>query len=223
MSKNQNSTTMKNIFKSRSIILDLLEKRGYNVSDYNNRSFGEVQNMFSDKQLDMLIEHKTDKVIIEDHDAKEERPKKILIKYHLHGKIRINQIYEYIDDIYHIEEILDKKDDFIKIVKDKPNDTLLKLMNTIWNVDGLYFTIYNLNNYLYNILEHELVPKHRILSLKEQEAIKKKYNIKNNSEFPEISRFDPVAEAIGLRPNQLCEIIRKSPTVIETKYYRLCN
>ena len=223
MAKNQNSTTMKNIFKSRATILDLLEERGYDVSDYNNRSFGEVQNMYSDKQLDMLIEHKTDKVIIEDDDVKEERPKKLLIKYHLQGKIRINQIYEYIDDIYHIEEILDKKDDFIIIVKDKPNDTLLKLINTIWNVDGLYFTIYNLNNYLYNILEHDLVPKHRILSLEEQQAIKKKYNIKNNSEFPEISRFDPVAEAIGLRPNQLCEIIRKSPTAIETKYYILCN
>ena len=223
MSRNQNSTTMKNIFKSRATILDLLEERGYDVSDYNNRSFGEVQNMYSDKQLDMLIEHKTDKVIIEDDGVKEERPKKLLIKYHLQGKIRINQIYEYIDDIYHIEEILDKKDDFIIIVKDKPNDTLLKLMNTIWNVDGLYFTIYNLNNYLYNILEHELVPKHRILSTEEYEAIKKKYNIKNNSEFPEISRFDPVAEAIGLRPNKLCEIIRKSPTAIETMYYRLCN
>lgn len=174
MSRNQNSTTMKNIFKSRATILDLLEERGYDVSDYNNRSFGEVQNMYSDKQLDMLIEHKTDKVIIEDDGVKEERPKKLLIKYHLQGKIRINQIYEYIDDIYHIEEILDKKDDFIIIVKDKPNDTLLKLMNTIWNVDGLYFTIYNLNNYLYNILEHELVPKHRILSTEEYEAIKKK-------------------------------------------------
>ena len=81
MSKNQNSTTMKNIFKSRSIILDLLEKRGYNVSDYNNRSFGEVQNMYSDKQLDMLIEHKTDKIVIEEDGVKQERPKKLLIKY----------------------------------------------------------------------------------------------------------------------------------------------
>lgn len=223
MAKNYNSTTMKNIFKSRGIILDLLDKRGYDVSDYNNRSFGEVQNMYSDKQLDMLIDHKTKKVETEEDGVKEQRPKKCFIKYHLHGKIRINQIYEYIDDIYHIEEILDKEDDFIIVVKDKPNDTLLKLMNTIWNVDGLYFSIYNLNNYLYNILEHELVPPHKILSPEEQEVIKKKYNIKNNSEYPEISRFDPVAQAIGLRPNQLCEIIRKSPTAIETMYYRLCN
>jgi DNA-directed RNA polymerase subunit H (RpoH/RPB5) len=216
---------MKNIFKSRNIILDLLEKRGYNVSDYNNRSFGEVQNMYSDKQLDMLLEHKTEKVNVVDFndDGVTERNKKCLVKYHLQGKIRINQIYEYIDDIYHIEDILTKDDDFIIIVKDKPNDTLLKLMNTIWNVDSVYFGIYNLNNYLYNILDHELVPSHRILSNEEYKEIYKKYKIINTNQFPEISRFDPVAQAIGLRPDQLCEIIRNSPTAIKTIYYRLCN
>ena len=65
MSKNQNSTTMKNIFKSRGIILDLLEKRGYNVSDYNNRSFGEVQNMYSDKDVYKLIEKEVTKLLYE--------------------------------------------------------------------------------------------------------------------------------------------------------------
>ncbi len=179
--------------------------------------------MYSDKQLDMLLEHKTEKVTVTDEDeVTTQRNKKCFIKYHLQGKIRINQIYEYIDDIYHIEDILIKEDDFIIIVKDKPNDTLLKLMNTIWNVDKVYFGIYNLNNYLYNILDHSLVPQHRILTTKEYEEVTKKYNIIKDSQFPEISRFDSVAEAIGLRPNQLCEIIRNSPTAIKTVYYRLC-
>ena len=40
--------------------------------------------------------------------------------------------------------------------------------------------------------------------------------------MPEIGRFDPVAQAIGLRPGELCEIIRSSPTAITTKYYRFC-
>ena len=50
----------------------------------------------------------------------------------------------------------------------------------------------------------------------------KKYNILNEKQFPEIGRFDPVAQAIGLRPNQLCEITRSTRTSITTKYYRLC-
>ena len=28
--------------------------------------------------------------------------------------------------------------------------------------------------------------------------------------------------AIGLRPGQVAEITRKSPTALDTKYYRLC-
>ena len=45
----------------------------------------------------------------------------------------------------------------------------------------------------------------------------------NDKQFPEISRFDPVAIAIGLRPSQVVEIIRSSPTALKTKFYRLCN
>ena len=44
----------------------------------------------------------------------------------------------------------------------------------------------------------------------------------NVSKFPAISRFDPVATTIGLKPEQLCEITRPSKTAITSKYYRLC-
>ena len=44
----------------------------------------------------------------------------------------------------------------------------------------------------------------------------------DNSQWPEISRFDPVAQAIGLRPKQVCKIIRSSETSITNEYYRIC-
>jgi DNA-directed RNA polymerase subunit H (RpoH/RPB5) len=40
--------------------------------------------------------------------------------------------------------------------------------------------------------------------------------------FPDISRFDPVARAIGIRPGDVCHIIRPSKTAIEADYYRIC-
>jgi DNA-directed RNA polymerase subunit H (RpoH/RPB5) len=49
-----------------------------------------------------------------------------------------------------------------------------------------------------------------------------KYNITEKSQFPDISRFDPVARAIGIRPGQVCNIIRPSKTSITTNYYRIC-
>ena len=44
----------------------------------------------------------------------------------------------------------------------------------------------------------------------------------SDSQFPDISRFDPVAQAIGIRPGQVCEIIRPSKTAISAPYYRIC-
>ena len=117
---------------------------------------------------------------------------------------------------------LTKDDDFIIIVKDNPNDTLIKLMSDIWNDEKIYFTIYNLHNYLYNILEHECVPQHIHIDEQEVEDVKKKYNIMSDSQWPEISRFDPVAQAIGLRPKDVCKIIRSSETAITSTYYRIC-
>ena len=57
----------------------------------------------------------------------------------------------------------------------------------------------------------------------EVDEMKKKYNIRNDDELPEISRFDPIAQAIGIKPGQVCEITRPSKTAVETNYYRFCQ
>lgn len=211
MSNKQNSSTISNIYTSRNTILDLVNERGYDTSDYEDRSINDIQKMYNEKQLDMLLEKK---------DENDDR--KLFIKYHLTGRIGSTQIYEYIDDLYNLEEILTKDDDFIIITKDDTNDTLKKIMNTIWNKDNIYINIYNFNNYKFNILKHEMVPNHRVIDDNEKNDLMKKYNLINESQFPEISRYDPVAQAIGLRPGQVCEITRKSPTSIVTYYYRIC-
>ena len=79
-----------------------------------------------------------------------------------------------------------------------------------------------MHNYLYNILDHKCVPQHIHIDDEEIEQVKKKYNIMNDSQWPEISRFDPVAQAIGLRPKDVCKIIRSSETAITSTYYRMC-
>ena len=82
--------------------------------------------------------------------------------------------------------------------------------------------VYNIHNYLYNILKNKLVPKHEIIDEDRKKEIAEEYNIVSESQWPEISRFDPAAMAIGLRLGQVVEITRKSPTALDTKYYRLC-
>jgi DNA-directed RNA polymerase subunit H len=71
-----------------------------------------------------------------------------------------------------------------------------------------------------NVLEHELVPQHVILSKKEAEEVLKKYKIKPE-QLPKIFTTDPGAITIGAKPGQIIKIIRKSRTAKQAVAYRL--
>ena len=202
------------IFKSRNNILALLSSQGYDVSDYTGSSISEVHSMQRAEQMDMLV-------------TKKDGSKKAYVKYHSLAKtLRTTGsrgVYEYIYDLFDLEEILTKKDDLIIIVKDEPNDPLVKALRTIWEQDGVFVTVFNIQRLQFNILEHSMVPPHRILNPMEAQAVKKRYNISDPSQVPDISRFSPVAQAIGMRPGEMCEILRPSKTAISTLFYRICS
>ena len=50
----------------------------------------------------------------------------------------------------------------------------------------------------------------------------KKYQIRDKTQIPEISRFDPQALVVGVRPGNICYIQRSSITALTTDYYRVC-
>lgn len=200
------------VHKSREILLDILTRRGYDTAEYKNFSMNEIHALVINKQLDILLNYNKDNV-----------DKKIYIKYYLDKTIRPSNIHDFIDDIFNIEQILTKKDDLFIIIKDEPNDTLLKLQTSIYAHEKIFVNIINIDRLQFNILDHILVPKHRILTTEEATQIKKKYNITDNNMFPEISRFDPVSQVMGIRPTELFEIERSSKTAITNKFYRICS
>mgnify|MGYP001495340606 CR=1 FL=1 len=208
MSKVSQHSFIHSLYKSRGVLLDILKRRGYNVEEYENISFSEISKMEKNKQLDMVVETDTNK--------------KIYVKYHLSTKIRPNQVYEITDDLFNLEEVLDLEDELIIITKDKPNDTLIKLMRSLYVTDNIFFNIFCINELLYNVLDHQMVPPHRIISEDEKKELFKNYNITDESQLPDINRFDPVARVLGCRPGNIVEIVRPSKTSISAKYYRLC-
>jgi DNA-directed RNA polymerase subunit H len=216
MAANQNtSSIISSIYKSRKNILDLMEKQGYQVADYTNFSINEVNTMFQNNQLDMLLEMK-------EEDLKTKRKNKIYIKYYLGKVIRPSSIQEMIDDLFYLEEILTKDDTLFIIIKDDMNETVMNELKHLWEKDGIFIVMQSIKGLQFNILDHILVPKHRVISEDETMDVMNKYNIKTKTQFPDISRFDPVAQVIGLRPGKVCEITRVSKTAILSKYYRIC-
>jgi DNA-directed RNA polymerase subunit H (RpoH/RPB5) len=192
-----------------------MNSQGYYTSEYEGFSINEVNTMKVNNQLDMILEKGS-----EDVDIK--RKPKIYIRYYLAKSLRPQNLQEMIDDLFNIEEVLTKHDTLFIVVKDEVNETLINTLKHIWEQDKIFIVIQNLKRLQFNILKHVLVPPHRVLSSTEVIAIKKRYNVMEDVQFPDISRFDPVAQAIGIRPGQVCEIIRPSKTAISAPYYRIC-
>ena len=215
MASQNSSVLISQIHTSRNIILELMSKQGYNITDYANCSVNEVNSMKLNNQLDMLLE-KT----IEEVDTG--RKNKIYIRYYLGKALRPANLQEMIDDLFLLTETLTKHDTLFIIIKDEPNETIINELKHIWEKDGIFIVIENIKRLQFNILNHILVPKHAVLSESDVNKIMQKYNITDKNQFPDISRFDPVARVIGLRPGQVCHIIRPSKTAIEANYYRIC-
>jgi two-component system catabolic regulation response regulator CreB len=129
---------------------------------------------------------------------------------------------DYVTKPFHVEEVLTKADTLYIVVKDDVNETLINTIKHIWESEKLFIVLQPLKRLQFNILEHILVPPHRVLTTDEAILVRKKYNVVEDSQFPDISRFDPVAQAIGIRPGDVCEIIRPSKTAISAPYYRIC-
>jgi DNA-directed RNA polymerase subunit H (RpoH/RPB5) len=108
------------------------------------------------------------------------------------------------------------------ITKDDLNDRNTTELNFIWKKDGIFIVVIGVKHLQFDLLEHSLVPNHRLLTNDETEVVMKRYNINSLQKLPEISRFDPVSKIIGIRPGQVCEIIRPSKAAIESLYYRVC-
>ena len=197
------------IFKARSTILNILEHRGYNISSYAGSSISEIHTMFQNEQLDMLI-------------PSNDNTKKSYIKFHLKKNLRQNNLYDYVDELF-VGEVLTDADELIIISPDNPNDTVIKTLREIWSKQKYYITVLNILSLQFNILQHNMVPKHEVLDNTQKMEIMKKYNVVDDSKFADISRFDPVAAVLGLRPGQLCEITRPSRTAVQTVFYRICS
>jgi DNA-directed RNA polymerase subunit H (RpoH/RPB5) len=204
------SNRILSIYKSRKNILDILFENNYNVSEYEGFTINEIDAMYTNTQLDMLLTNDTTK-------------RKVYIKYYLTAKqIRPQNLDDIIEDLFVIESMLTKEDTLIIITEDEPNDTIITKMKYLYDHDGIFVVIHNIQRLQYNILKHRLVPDCYLLDKNDIDELMKKYNIKNLMQLPEISRFDPQALAICLRPGDVCKFKRNSATAMNYDYYRIC-
>lgn len=204
------SNKVLSIYNSRNTLIEILTDMNYNTTDYSAFSINEVDAMYKNNQLDLLLSHT-------------QTNRKIYVKYYLKAKqIKKQDLDDIIEDLYFIENILSKEDCLIIVTEDEPNDTIIAKLRFLYERDEIFVVVHNIKRLQYNILKHTLVPKSYILSNAEVDALKQKYNLMSVAQLPEVSRFDPQALAICLRPGEVCKYDRKSTTALNTEYYRVC-
>jgi DNA-directed RNA polymerase subunit H (RpoH/RPB5) len=208
---NTTSNRILSVYKSRNTILEQLEEQGYAVTDYIGFSINETDTMFTNDQLDMLLE------------TTQEPKKKTYVKYYLTNKqLKPQNLDDMIEDLFVIEGVLTKSDNLVIVLDDEPNQTIIKRAQYLFDHDGIFVVLHNIKRLQFNVLKNRLVPKCTIINENDMNDLKKKYNIKDNSQFPEISRFDPQALAMCVRPGEVCKFDRNSATAMQYDYYRIC-
>jgi DNA-directed RNA polymerase subunit H (RpoH/RPB5) len=245
------SKIISRLYTARKTLLELLSSRGYEVEGYANFGVNEVNAMYTHKQLDMLVEIKGEpktkgskskgekgkgEKANKDKDDETEN-KKTYVKFHLEKTLSVSHINDLIEDLYVLgvggeiggtglsananDTVLTEKDTLIIITKQE-----IKTMNQVLNqlfLQGRFIVLLSLDRLQFNILNHQYVPSHTILSDDKVGEMMKTYNVMEKSQLPDISRYDPVALAIGMRPGEVCSIDRPSKSAISSLYYRVCT
>ena len=202
-----NSELLTQINNSRNTLIKQLEFKGYDCTPYKNTSIQLIQSLYERDELEMIF--KTEQTII--------------IKFLVEKALRVQMIEEIIEDLYNVENKLNKNDTLIIVAKDYANDSIKQYLANLFIERDIFIIHVSLAQLQFNVLEHELVPKHTILTEDEANIFRKKFSISNNNNIPQISRFDAVAKAIHTRPNQIVKIERPSKTSVISYYYRLCH
>lgn len=209
-----------NIYKSRKNILNLLKIRGYDIVPFENQTKEELNILYQNHSKKITYDIDTLDIRIDKKDDNNDEG--ILIKYILTEKCRAKNIEKIIDTLY--TDIIKDNDTCIIITKDKTTykGTLENYINKIYSDNNQFAQIFCLTDFLYDITQHILCPKYRILSKEESDKILNKFNI-SGKDLPEICVNDPLGSIYGVRVENIIEITYPSQTAGITINYRICR
>lgn len=221
MSKNNS-----HIFRSRGVILDMIERRGYDSEAYNHYTIEDINAMmnvmtgtkttvkYPITPFDMLCKHR-------------EEDKYIHVRYFFGAKLKVNTIETILKNMEENEQFKKDSDEVICIVDEKvSNETMFdnQLDGLFKKLDNKYYTqIFDMSKLIINIMEHEFVPEHTIIKESEKQKLLERFDIATFTQLPIILKSDPVAKFIGMRRGDICRIIRPSETSGKYEMYRYCQ
>jgi len=199
---------------SRTIILEMLKLRNYDISNISTNS---------------LVTNETDQDTLTIKVKNEDENELTHVYYNIsntrtnHKKIssKVETIMKTINEDKNIKKNTEINIIFIVLDVITPSvKEVIKLLNKKYNI---YMQVFPIKQLMFNVTKHRIVPKHiRIKKLQNKSDFLQSLHIDNLDKLPKILDSDPVAMFIGLRPGEICKIIRPSQSAGIHNVYRYC-
>ncbi len=199
--------------KTRCILTEMLEYRGYDVSNISP-----FTTFTGTDKLDKLSINlsKNGKELIQVHYEVEST------------RTNHKKLTKRIEDIISKLESPEKSKDLtiIFLVRDGMTPSVKEAIRLLSEKYGVFIQIFPIRNLMYNCTKHKSVPQHIRITKTEYEVYLQDFldslHIESLENLPKIFDTDPVAMFIGLRPGEMCKIIRPSMSAGEHIVYRYC-
>lgn len=208
-----NAETIEFIIRSRPVILEILQDRGYNIDSYKNVS-----------PIDLMkIAIKPENLTIQVKKTEDGTEKHLYVKYFTDQKLKskiakMNLLQK--DDESSYDPLTEE---VICILNEPFHDVFHEAAIKTYVSTKMRVSFFNIRNLIGNPAKHIAVPPHRKLSTDEVKQVMTKLHVLSKSQFPGIRfHWDMQARVLGLVPGDLVEIKRPSPTAGEYTMYRHC-
>jgi DNA-directed RNA polymerase subunit H len=220
---NDNFAFVDSIYRSRLTLLDILERRNYDVAAY--RKFSPAEAAAAATALPGL----SFTVYKKDEAQKGDGKQECQVRY-INNMTR-PKLETFFDDIP--EEWTESTEVIVMQqapIADAHHAIALKQYMKMKELPTgekvrakLRVTFFCMDMIVVNPLSHVLVPKHEIVPESEHKALMASMYITSKSKFPEIKfHIDPIARCIGAVPGDIIKITRPSASAGEAIIYRVC-
>lgn len=200
----ENLLRTKIYFRVRKTSMEMLEDRGYQISE-------EDQNMNYEDFTDRLEENAIQLIAISRENPLKMAYVTFILEARSFSKKDLVALKATIDEKYPTNEVT------VIIVQDKQTPQIAKELQ---NDEYKLYEIFSMKNLMFNITHHEIVSKHILLTQEEADLILKQYQT-TRAQLPKLLTTDPVAKYYGMKAGDVCKIIRQSPMTGESYYYRI--
>lgn len=204
------------VFTARATLLTQLADLGYKVGHLQSASPADVDRQIQDEELNFVVTPTPG--VAPPGGA-------VHVRFHIDKALRQIHIHTLAEQIRDLGGFARATDTVVLISKDPANESVKAALTTVWANGGPFIVVRALTELQFNVLRHRKVPPHRVMRDSEVAELKKTMMLGKNGtkNMPGISRHEPAARAILMRPGHVCEILRPSQCAGEYKYYRLCE